>query len=54
MGEKDLTRKILVSLGKDSIWLTSNFQEDNGDTSHPRQQKQEGVSYGPSSTSPIL
>lgn len=31
MCEKDLTRKILVSLGKKSIWLTSNFKENSGD-----------------------
>lgn len=31
MGEKDLTKKILVSLGKKSIWLTSNFKENSGD-----------------------
>ena len=32
MGEKDLTRKILVSLGKKSIWLTSNLKENSGGT----------------------
>lgn len=31
MGGKDLTRKILVSSGKKSIWLTSNFKENSGD-----------------------
>lgn len=43
MGVKDLTRKMLVLLGKNSIWLTSNFKETSGDTSHLRQQKRKGV-----------
>lgn len=30
MGEKDLTRKILVSSGKKSIWLTSNLKANSG------------------------
>lgn len=53
MGEKELTRKILISLGKNSIWLTSSFQVNNGDTSHLRQQKrEEGMSYRSSPQTP--
>lgn len=43
MGAKDLTRKILVSLGKESIWLPSNLKENSGDKPPETAEEDQGI-----------